>query len=63
MKNKKQKFPKHTCQYCGSESKLVETIIDDEFCWDEDVKEYLPNKFMDDFEHSGNERCSICEKK
>ncbi len=55
-------FPKHACQFCGSERKLVETIIDDEFFWSEFEQEYLPNKFMDDFEHTGNNRCSECGK-
>jgi hypothetical protein len=63
MNTKVQKIPKHVCQYCGSERKLVETIIDDEFYWDEQRKEYLPNKFMDDFEHTGNDRCAQCEKR
>jgi hypothetical protein len=26
-----QIFSKHACQYCGSERKFVETLIDDEF--------------------------------
>jgi hypothetical protein len=57
---KKKKFPKHACQLCGCERKLVETIIDDEFIWNEFSKTYEPNKFMDDFDHTGNERCSDC---
>lgn len=55
-------FPQHTCQYCGAERKLVETLIDDEFYWDEQRKEYLPNKFMDNFEHTGAEWCANCKK-
>ncbi len=55
-------FPKHACQFCGSERKLVETIIDDEFFWDEDSKMYQPNGFTDMFEHAGNNRCAECEK-
>ncbi len=61
-KDKKEKFPKYACQYCGSIYKLVETLIDDEFYWCEKEKKYLPNKFSDNFEHTGNVRCSICEK-
>ena len=34
-------FPKHACQHCGSISKLVETIIDDQFEWD--GNQYIPN--------------------
>lgn len=56
------KFPKHSCQYCGAERKLVETIIDDEFCWNEYEQMYQPNGFADMFEHTGNERCAKCEK-
>ncbi len=55
-------FPKHSCQFCGCERKLVETIIDDEFFWNEDEKIYQPNKFTDIFEHTGNNRCAQCEK-
>lgn len=56
-------FPKHACQFCGCERKLVETIIDDEFFWDDIDKMYQPNKFMDNFEHTGNNRCSECGEK
>ena len=38
MERKIKKYPKHTCQFCGSDRKLVETIIDDEFYWDETTK-------------------------
>ena len=31
MDNQINIFPKYACQFCGSERKLVETIIDDEF--------------------------------
>ena len=31
-----KKFQKHACQHCGSEVKLVETIIDDEFSWNQE---------------------------
>lgn len=57
-----KKFSNHACQRCGAERKLVETIIDDEFYWDEQRNEYLPNKFTDDFEHTGNERCADCKE-
>jgi len=62
MKNKIINFPKHSCQFCGCEYKLVETIIDDEFVWDKDMQIYQPNKFTDSFEHTGNNRCSQCKK-
>lgn len=62
--NQKSKtiYPKHACQYCGAEQKLVETIIDDEFYWNEKEQLYQPNKFTDIFEHTGNNRCALCEK-
>lgn len=63
MNKKVKNYPKHSCQFCGSECKLVETIIDDEFFWDESEKKYQPNKFSDTFEHTGNNRCAQCEKK
>jgi hypothetical protein len=56
-------FPKHICQFCGCDRKLVETLIDDEFYWDEIGKTYVPNGFTDKFEHTGNERCACCNKK
>ena len=55
-------FPKHTCQLCGCERKLVETIIDDKFYWDEAGQMYQPNGFTDMFKHTGNNRCAQCEK-
>ena len=60
MCTNKTTFPKHACQHCGSEVKLVETIIDDEFIWDENAKKYIPNQFSDQFEHTGVERCASC---
>ncbi|MBP7846055.1 MAG: hypothetical protein KA007_01315 [Candidatus Pacebacteria bacterium] len=62
MEVKTKKYPKHACQFCGSQNKLVETIIDDEFFWDEDSKIYQPNGFTDMFEHTGNNRCADCDK-
>jgi len=62
MGEQNKKFPKHACQFCGCERKFVETIIDDEFMWDEDSKMYQPNKFTDDFEHTGNQRCAECKR-
>jgi hypothetical protein len=56
------KFPEHACQHCGSDRKLVETIVYDEFLWNEYKQEYQSNKFTDDFEHTGNEWCVRCEK-
>lgn len=61
MQQKTQKFPEHACQLCGAERKLVETLIDDEFVWD-DRNGYVPNEFTDSFEHTGNERCAQCEE-
>lgn len=55
-------IPKHACQYCGSELKLVETIIDDEFVWDKNESQYIPNGFKDQFKHSGEECCALCHK-
>lgn len=53
-------FPQYACQFCGSECKLVETLIDDEFCWNAEDGRYEPNKFSDAFEHTGVERCALC---
>ena len=57
-----KKFPKHACKLCGCECKLVETLIDDEFFWNEAEQIYQPNKFTDSFEHTGNNRCAKCKK-
>ncbi len=57
-----KKFRPHTCQYCGAERKLVETLIDDEFFWNEDEKRYEPNKFTDCFDYTGNEWCGQCKE-
>ncbi len=62
MRIKVISFPEHACQKCGSERKLVETIIDDEFYWDEQSKRYQPNGFTDEFEHTGNARCADCDE-
>jgi hypothetical protein len=62
MNNKISKFPKHACQGCGAERKLVETLIDDEFIWDESCNDYVPNGYTEDFEHTGNMRCGECGK-
>lgn len=62
MNKNKIIFKKHACQFCGCEFKPVETLIDDEFFWDEDSQMYQPNKFTDIFEHTGNQRCSDCKK-
>lgn len=62
MDEKIKKYQKHSCQFCGCERKLVETIIDDEFFWNDDEQMYQPNKFTDIFEHTGNQRCAQCEK-
>ena len=62
MQQTTTKFPKHACRYCGSERKYVETLIDDEFFWDEVTQQYIPNKFTDMFEHTGVERCAECRR-
>ena len=56
------KYPKFACQFCGSIRKLVETVIDDEFVWNESENRFEPIKFSDEFEHTGEERCAICGK-
>ena len=55
-------FPKYACQFCGSARKLVETIIDDEFVWNENEIRFEPNKFSDEFEHTGEEHCAECNE-
>lgn len=55
-------IPKHACQFCGCERKLVETLIDDEFVWNEIEKMYQPNGFTDMFEHTGVVRCAECKE-
>jgi len=60
---KVKKYPKNTFQFCGSDRKLVETIIDDEFYWDETTKMYQPNRFTNNFEHTGYVQCAVCEQK
>ena len=55
-------FPKHACQFCGCERKLVETLIDDEFVWNEVEEIYQPNGFTDTFEHTGIARCAECKR-
>jgi hypothetical protein len=57
-----KRYPKHACQFCGSEIKLVETVIDDEFIWDGEQKKYVPNGFSDQFEHTGTEICGSCKR-
>jgi hypothetical protein len=53
-------YSKYACQLCGSTRKLVETVIDDEFVWNESEKRFEPTKFSDEFEHTGEERCVEC---
>lgn len=53
-------YPKYACQHCGSDSKLVETVIDDEFCWNDKEMKFEANGFRDDFYHTGEERCAEC---
>ncbi len=53
---------RHQCQHCGSDTKLVETIIDDEFIWDDTSKQYQPHQYTDCFEHTGKERCARCQQ-
>lgn len=61
MSDHTKKILKHACQFCGSERKFVETIIDDEFFWDENDKMYQPNGFTDMFEHTGFAYCPDCK--
>ena len=56
-------YPKHACQFCGSTKKLVETVIDDEFVWNNDDNNYEPSGFSDKFEHTGEECCAGCGEK
>lgn len=56
------KYPKYACQCCGSVRKFVETVIDDEFVWNEQENQFQPNKFSNEFEHTGQERCAECNK-
>lgn len=62
MNNIKDKrvFPKYACQNCGCDRKLVETVIDDEFVWNEKDMRYEPVGFTDYFDHTGFERCAEC---
>lgn len=57
-----KEYPAHACQYCWSEMKWVETVIDDEFSRDEDEQEYVAVGFGDDFIHTGNDRCFECKR-
>jgi hypothetical protein len=61
MNTQMPKFPKHACQFCGSECKLVETLIQDQFIWD-DRYGYVANGFTDEFVHTGNYLCQECRK-
>ena len=63
MNKPTKSFAKYACQFCGSDRELVETLIDDEFFWDESSGMYQPNGFTDIFEHTGNQRCAQCEEK
>jgi hypothetical protein len=54
------KYPKYACQFCGSDRKFVETVIDDEFVWSEKENRFQPNKFSNAFQHTGEERCAEC---
>ena len=62
MQEDKQEFPKHACQYCGHDRKLVDTLVFDIFSWNEEKEEYEPCKYTDDFEHTGDEWCERCKK-
>jgi hypothetical protein len=62
MKTKIRKFAKHACQFCGCERKYIETIIDDEFVWNEKEKMYQPYGFTDAFEHTGVVSCAECKQ-
>jgi len=63
MKNvANSKFLPHQCQHCGSESKWVETLIDDEFSYNESTGEYEAVWFGDNFSHTGKETCVECNR-
>lgn len=51
---------KGQCRNCWWTSKMVETIIDDEFVFDEETKERQAVGFSDDFIHTGIETCKDC---
>lgn len=57
-------YPRYACQHCGSQNKRVETLIDDEAFWNEDLEDWKGgfqfNWFRDNFSHTGNERCCEC---
>lgn len=55
-------FEKWQCQNCGYDRKYVETLLDDEFAYNEDTKQYEAVGFADEFEHTGKEICVNCEK-
>jgi hypothetical protein len=60
--NEVKTFPKHACQFCGCERKLVQTLIHDEFIWNEIEKIYQPNGFTDTFEYTGYAYCPDCKE-
>ncbi len=62
MKKEVKKYPKHVCQFYDCDRKLVETIIDDEFYWNETTQMYQPNRFANAFEHTGYVQCAGCEQ-
>ena len=62
MKNETKTFPRHAYQFCGFERKLVQTLIDDEFIWNEIEKIYQPDGFTDTFEHTGYAYCPECKE-
>lgn len=62
MSSHTKTFPKHACQFCGCERKLVEMLIDDEFVWNEVEQAYQPNGFTDTFEHTGYAYCPECKE-
>ena len=55
-------FPRHACQHCGSERKLLETLIDDEHVWNAAVQQYEPNRFTKYFDYTGKARCASARK-
>lgn len=55
-------IPTYVCQFCGSARKYVETIIDDEYAWNEDEKQFEAIEFTENFQHTGREHCAICNK-
>jgi hypothetical protein len=62
METNVKTFPRHACQYCGHDRKLVDAILSDMFVWNETLGVYEPHMLTNDFEHTGDEWCERCGK-